>query len=136
MSKKGKKDTKVMEPIVWNSMKIKEAFNKKFKKGKLTFFRISNPEGDLDIILSTKMLKYRKKAAQKLYKSAKDNYKACRKALASIGTQKTNAKQIQQLEKDLVTAKLLKVQAKDYYRLAKADYKVFNRRNKEILASE
>ncbi len=129
MTKKGKNK---MKPIVWNSPKIKEAYNKKYKKGKLTFVKISNPEGDLDIILSTKMLKYRKLAAKKLYKSAKKNYKSCREALAGIGTQNVNSKRIQQLEKDLVAAKFLKVQAKDYYRLAKADYKKYAVRHQEM----
>ncbi|HHB79075.1 MAG TPA: hypothetical protein ENK85_07565 [Saprospiraceae bacterium] len=111
-----------LKPIVWNSPKIKQAYNKKYKKGKLTFFKISNPEGDLDFLLSEKMLKHRKAAAKLLYKAAKKHYKHCRKTLANVGTTHLQNKEISDLERDLVTAKMLKIQAKEYYKLAKGDY--------------
>ncbi len=114
-----------MKPIVWNSPEIKEAYNKKYRKGKLTFFKISNPEGDLDFLFSEKMLKHRKNAAKHLYKQAKKHYKYCRKELASIGSTKMSNKEIQKLEKELVTAKMIKIQSKEYYKLAKADFLAF-----------
>jgi len=92
-----------MKPIVWNSPEIKAAYNKKYTKGKLTFFKMSNPEGDLDFLFSEKMLKHRKKAAKHLFKLAKKHYKSCRKELASVGSTKISNKEIQKLEKQLVT---------------------------------
>ncbi len=114
-----------MKPIVWNSPDIKAAYNKKYTKGKLTFFKISNPEGDLDFLFSEKMLKHRKITAKQLYKLAKKHYKSCRKDLASVGSTKINNKEIQKLETQLVTAKIIKMQAKDYYKLTKSDYSTF-----------
>ena len=115
-----------MKPIVWNSPEIKAAYNKKYTKGKLTFFKISNPEGDLDFLFSEKMLKHRKIAAKHLYKLAKKYYKSCRKDLASVGNTKLSNKEIQKLEKQLVTAKMIKVQAKDYFKMTKADFRAFS----------
>ncbi len=114
-----------MKPIVWNSPDIKAAYNKKYTKGKLTFFKISNPEGDLDFLFSEKMLKHRKLAAKHLYKLAKKHYKSSRKELASVGSTKMSNKEIQKLEKQLVTAKMIKIQSKDYYKIAKADFFTF-----------
>lgn len=122
------KATDAMKPIVWNSPKIKDAYNKKYKKGKLTFFKISNPEGDLDFLLSRKMLKYRKQEAKALFKASKKQYKYCRNSLASIGSTKLTSKEIRGMEKDLVTAKMLKIQTKEYYKLAKADYAAYQLR--------
>lgn len=118
-----------MKPIVWNSPEIKAAHNKKYTKGKLTFFKISNPEGDLNFLLSEKMLKHRKIAAKLLYKQAKKNYKSCRKDLASVGSTKVSNKEIQKLEKQLVTAKMIKIQSKDFYKLTKSDLFNFRLKN-------
>jgi len=125
MGKSKRKSKGKMSPIVWNSPEIKAAYNKKYTKGKLTFFKISNPEGDLDFLLSGKMLKHRKIAAKRLYKSAKKHYKSCRKELASVGNTKLSNKKIQKLEKQLVTAKMIKAQAKDYFKRTKADLRSF-----------
>jgi len=117
-----------MKPIVWNASELKTA-HKKYAKGKLTFFKISNPEGDLDFLFSKNMLKHRKKAAKHLFKAAKKHYKSCRKELATVGSTKMSSKEIQKLEKQLVTAKMIKVQSKTYRKLAKADLRRFRKKS-------
>jgi len=117
-----------VKPIVWNASEIKTA-HKKYTKGKLTFFKISNPEGDLDFLFSKSMLKHRKKAAKHLCKAAQKHYESCRKELATVGSTKMSSKEIQKLEKQLVTAKMIKVQVKLYRKLAKADLRRFRKKS-------
>ncbi|GEM_PF-6652571 len=111
-----------MKPIVWNSNELKKKHNRPVEEGSLRFLEIRNPEGDLDMLLSRKMLRHRYKAAKKLLKSARKHYKKLSKRLAER-RDKLSGKKLAKWEKDLLAAKYLRKQAKSYYKLAKRDYK-------------
>ncbi len=124
---------KSQSPAVWNAIKKKKvkakkkSAKRKFDKGKLTFFSITSGAGDLDFLFSNKMLKARKKSAKELHGQAKKYFRKVKKNLANVGKKNKSTKSIKQLEKKLVVAKMLKAQSKDFYRLAKADYKKFKK---------
>ncbi len=122
-------------PSVWNASKNKKAKAKKkkkvtkkeFDKSKLTFFSISSGTGDMSFLCSNKMLKSRRKSAKELHRLAKKYYNTAKNNLANVGKNNKSTKRIKQLENKLVVAKMLKAQTKDFYRLAKADYKKFKK---------
>lgn len=114
------KNIQQQEPFFWKSKKVK---SKKKKRAKLTFFKIGYANGQLDFLLTKKMLKHRRKAAKNLFKSAQKNYDKCRKELAQVGRKKISWSKIEKLERDLVYAKFVQAQVKEYYRLAKNDFK-------------
>ena len=119
---------KKQEPVVWKPKKTEKNLKKtgkKLKKGKLTFFKITSGGHDMDFLLSSKMLKYRRKSAKKLAASADNKYKKVKAKLSNAGKKKKSTKQILKLQKMLVVTKMVREQTKTFYEITKDDCKKF-----------